>query len=118
MNEEYLQHLANAITVLWVRNDPTLETIHKGKNPISKVGDFSDVFVVDAKVNKISWNEISRITQDEMKSFMKNTSNHIYDFLYNIDDESFLDKFNLGWNKHWIGIYLASVLLRNNDKIW
>ena len=93
MNEEYLQHLANAITVLCVRNNPTLETIHKGKSPISKTGDFSDVFVIDGKGNKIPWNEISRITQDEMKSFMKNTSNHIYDFLCNIDDESFLYKF-------------------------
>ncbi len=93
MNEEYLQHLANAITVLRVHNNPTLETIHKGKSPISETGDFSDVFVIDGKGNKIPWNEISRITQYEMKSFMKNVSNHIYDFLCNIGDEKFLDKF-------------------------
>ena len=93
MNEECLQHLANVITVLCVRNDPTLETIHKCKTPISNSSDFSDVFVIDVEGNKIPWNEVSRISQDEMKSFMKNVSNHIYDFLCKMDDKEFINKF-------------------------
>ena len=42
-----------------------LEDIHSGKSPISKTGDFSDVYVVTPNGN-IPWNEVSRITNEEM----------------------------------------------------
>jgi hypothetical protein len=34
---------------------------------VSHTGDGSDVFVVDADGNKIPWNKVSRISQEEMK---------------------------------------------------
>ncbi len=42
-----------------------LENIHAGKSPISKTGDFSDVFI-HTPDRIIPWNNASRITNEEM----------------------------------------------------
>ena len=42
-----------------------LENHHAGKTPISKIGDFSDVYVVTPDRN-IPWTELSRISDKEM----------------------------------------------------
>lgn len=42
-----------------------LENLHCGKVPISKIGDFSDVYVVTPDRN-IPWIELSRISDKEM----------------------------------------------------
>ena len=42
-----------------------LENIHAGKSPISKTGDFSDVFI-HTPDRIIPWNKASRITNEEM----------------------------------------------------
>lgn len=93
IDNETLQNLAKAIAVNCVRNDPTLEEIHSGKSPGSKTGDYSDVTVTDADGNTIAWNEASKITQEEMKAMMKNISNHLYNFLLNMQNESFMETF-------------------------
>jgi hypothetical protein len=42
-----------------------LENIHAGKSPISKTGDFSDVYI-HTPDRIIPWNEVSRISDEEM----------------------------------------------------
>lgn len=42
-----------------------LENLHAGKVPVSKTGDFSDVYVVTPD-RQIPWNELSRISDEEM----------------------------------------------------
>jgi hypothetical protein len=42
-----------------------LENIHAGKSPISKTGDFSDVFI-HTPDRIIPWNKASRISDEEM----------------------------------------------------
>ena len=42
-----------------------LENIHAGKSPISKTGDFSDVFI-HTPDRIIPWNKASRISNEEM----------------------------------------------------
>jgi hypothetical protein len=42
-----------------------LEDIHAGKTPISKTGDFSDVYIVTPD-REIPWTEASRISNEEM----------------------------------------------------
>jgi hypothetical protein len=42
-----------------------LENIHAGKSPISKIGDFSDVYI-HTPDRIIPWNEASRISDEEM----------------------------------------------------
>jgi hypothetical protein len=42
-----------------------LENIHAGKSPISKTGDFSDVYIYTPD-RIIPWNEASKISDEEM----------------------------------------------------
>jgi len=51
------------IMVGTARNE--LEDIHAGKSPISKTGDFSDVFI-HTPDRIIPWNKASRITNEEI----------------------------------------------------
>ena len=46
----------------------------------TQTGDYSDVKVVDASGREIPWNEVSRISQDEMKQFMKEVVSRLYTF--------------------------------------
>lgn len=74
------QVLANAIAVDCFRNT-NIENIHAGITPISRTGDFSDVYVVDAEGNKISWRNVSRISQEEMRLLNKEISNRVFTLL-------------------------------------
>ena len=74
------QILANAITVACFRNT-NIENIHAGITPVSKMEDFSDVYVVDAEGNKIAWRDVSRISQEEMKLLNKEISNRVFALL-------------------------------------
>jgi hypothetical protein len=71
--------LANTMAMLCVRNTH-LETIHAGKTPVTRTGEWSDVTVVDADGNRIPWNDVSRITDDEMRDLMRDIVNRLYTF--------------------------------------
>lgn len=53
--------LAKAMAVICVRNT-MLEGIHSGGVPVTKTGDFSDVYVTDGDGNQIPWPELSPST--------------------------------------------------------
>jgi hypothetical protein len=46
-----------------------LEDFHSGKYPSSKTGDYSDVKVV-SPFGEIPWKELSRLSDEEMKTLM------------------------------------------------
>jgi hypothetical protein len=46
-----------------------LEDLHAGQVPVSKTGDYSDVKVVTPD-RQIAWNDVSRISNSEMKELM------------------------------------------------
>ena len=71
--------IAQKITLRCVRNT-SIEKIHSGKLVRSKIGDYSDVKVV-TPFGEIPWNEVMRITQDEMKAFNKEVVNKIFTVL-------------------------------------
>jgi hypothetical protein len=83
--------LAKAITVLCVRNT-FLEDLHAGTAPSSKAGDYSDVKVV-TPYGEIPWQQLSRISDEEMKRLMKEIVNKVYTFLCRQDDPAFLQSF-------------------------
>src|SRR6516162_3831928 len=58
-----------------------LEKLHAGFTPVSRAGDYSDVTVIDAEGREIPWNEVSRISQDEMKTLITGVVNRIHTFL-------------------------------------
>lgn len=71
--------------MLCVRNTQ-LETLHAGLGPITRTGDYSDVFVVDADGTRIPWTEVSRIDDAEMRVLMQEIVNRLYTFHLEADD--------------------------------
>jgi hypothetical protein len=87
--------LAKAITAICVRNG-FLEDLHSGITPSSKAGDYSDVKVV-TPYGEIPWEDVSRISDVEMKRLIKGVVNQIYTFLCRKNDPAFLSSFiNMG----------------------
>jgi hypothetical protein len=80
--------LAKILAMLCVRNT-RLEGLHEGRVPVSKTGDFSDVRVIDAEGNEISWTEVSHLDDTEMKILMKQIVNRLYTFQLRADDPDF-----------------------------
>lgn len=71
--------LAKTMALLCVRNTH-LETVHAGKTPITRTGDWSDVTVVDADGKQIPWTEVSHVSDHEMRNLMRDIINRIYTF--------------------------------------
>jgi len=78
-------NLARIMAMLCVRNTQ-LETLHSGLTPVTRIGDYSDVFVVDADGRRIPWSEVSRIDEDEMRQLMQEIVNRLYTFYLEADD--------------------------------
>jgi hypothetical protein len=79
---------AKTLTAMCVRHTE-LEDIHAGRTPVTKVGDYSDVKIIDAEGSEIPWNEASRITNPEMKSLMKKIVNRLYTYFIQGEDPRF-----------------------------
>jgi hypothetical protein len=93
MDKEFLiKDMANIITT-WAYRNSSIESLHSGTFPTSKVGDFSDVKVV-SPFGEIPWNSLSRISDEEMKKLNKEIHNRIYTFLHQIFIKN--DPFSIG----------------------
>jgi hypothetical protein len=88
-NDHYIAAaLAKALALACVRNT-FLEDLHAGKSPDSKTGDYSDVKVV-TPYGEIPWNNVSRISDDEMKTLMQEVVNKLYTFLLCQNEPKFI----------------------------
>ena len=74
--------LARYIALHGVRNTE-LEELHSGISPSTKTGDYSDVKVV-SPFGEIEWNEVSRISDREMRKLMIDVEAKIYHVLEQI----------------------------------
>lgn len=77
--------LAKLMTLHCARNT-FVENLHSGTSPVSKTGDYSDVKVV-TPYGEIPWNELSRISDDEMKTLNKEIVNKVFTFLLYLQKE-------------------------------
>lgn len=77
--------LARIMAMLCVRNTQ-LETLHSGLTPVTRTGDYSDVFVVDADGTSIPWTEVSHIDDNEMRALMQDIVNRLYTFHLEAND--------------------------------
>lgn len=77
--------LAKIMAILCVRNTQ-LEGLHAGLGPITRTGDYSDVFVIDADGRRIPWTEVSHIDDAEMRELMRDIVNRLYTFHLCADD--------------------------------
>ena len=71
-----------------VRNT-ALEDIHAGKVPVSKTGDFSDMFVFDAEERRIPWPEVSHFDDEVMCDLMRQIVDRLYTFHVKSGDPDF-----------------------------
>jgi len=86
-----------------------IEKLHCGTPPVTHIGDYSDVKVIDADGNEIPWDQVSRISQAEMKNLMTGVVNRIHTFLARTlfsasEDKEFnqaLDRAAVPWTKAW-----------------
>ena len=72
-------NLARIMALLCVRNTQ-LETLHGGLTPVTRTGDYSDVFVTDADGRRIPWTDVSHVDEDEMRDLMRDIVNRLYTF--------------------------------------
>jgi hypothetical protein len=75
--------LAKAMALHAFRNP--IEDLHAGIFPSSKTGDYSDVKVV-TPYGEIPWNQLGRISDDEMKPLMIEVVANLYTLLSVLDD--------------------------------
>jgi hypothetical protein len=87
--ERIAASLAKVIAMMCVRNTG-LEALHAGVIPVTRTGDYSDVFVLDADGRKIPWAETSHIDDDRMRALMREIVNRLYTFHVSCDDPEFL----------------------------
>jgi hypothetical protein len=78
------RRLALALVENCVRNSQ-LENLHAGTTPGTAVGDFSDVKVV-TPFGDIPWNQLSRLSDEEMKALMIEVVNKVYTFITHMED--------------------------------
>jgi len=102
-----------------------LEKLHCGTPPATRTGDYSDVKVIDAAGREIPWTEVSRISQDEMKTLMTGVVNRIHTFLSRTlfsatEDKEFeqaLERAVAPWIKAWDEPkFLADFLMPHSEK--
>ena len=79
---------ARILALMCVRQS-RLENLHRGLSPVTRTGDYSDVVVVDADGRRISWPEVSRFDEDEMRELMREIVNKIYTFFAKAEDPDF-----------------------------
>ncbi len=82
------KQIALGLAVLCVRNT-SIEDIHSGIEPATDAGDFSDVIVVTPH-GEMSWNSVSRISNDEMRAFMIQVVDRLYTSLLRLNDPEFV----------------------------
>lgn len=75
--------------------------LHNGCSPVSKTGDYSDVFITDAEGRQMIWCQACRVSYQEREMMVKDVANGIYDFLLNIETDSYTRRLE--------DAYLASV---------
>lgn len=97
-HEKVAAQLAKAMAMICVRNT-MLEGLHAGRVPVTKTGDFSDVFVVNADGQHIPWTEVSRLDDDEMRDLMRQVVNRLYTFQVRFDELEFRPSSIVVWER-------------------
>lgn len=77
---ESAQFTSLCIAENFVRNAGVLEDLHAGPPARSATGDYSDVKVV-TPYGEIPWNDVSRISDEEMAALMREVVNKIFTLL-------------------------------------
>lgn len=101
-----------------IRHGGHLENLHAGYFPETKTGDYSDVYVVDGHGRRIEWNQLSRISDEEMKAFMKDAVDRVYTTLMEGDDPDYsaVIRLYMSWARGWDKPQIIEDLRAKNTK--
>ena len=80
--------VAKLMALMCVRNTK-LEDIHAGIAPVTRIGDYTDVVVIDADGNRIPWPRVSHFDDGAMRDLMRQVVDRLYTFHVRIDDPGF-----------------------------
>ena len=90
-----------------------LETPHRGLTPITRIGDYSDVVVVDVAGRRIPWPEVSRFDENEMHDPIREIVNKLHTFFVKAGDPDFKAWGDLvrPQSFHWDGPKIDKVMM-------
>ena len=86
--------LVRTMALLCVRNT-ALESIHAGRVPVTRTGDYSDVTVIDAEGQRIPWPKVSHFDDDAMRDLMREIVDKLYTFLVRAREPGFADRIGI-----------------------
>ena len=69
-----------------------LPDIHAGVSPVTRIGDYSDVTVIDADGRRIPWPKASHIDDETMRELMREVVDRIYTFERRAEEPGFVDR--------------------------
>ena len=97
-----------------IRNSK-IENIHSGKEVRTKTGDYSDVKIV-TPYGELAWNEVSKISQEEMREIKDNVRKSIQNFIATAKEEYGID-INFDKNSVWTK-KIEEYILPNKNKFY
>lgn len=96
------KRMAKALAFLCL-NDHFKLPLHNGSSPVSKTGDYSDVFITDAEGHQTIWCQTCRVSYQEREKMIKDVADGIYDFLLNIETDSYARRLE---NAYHVSVHL------------
>lgn len=100
---EHIETIARLLAYYGVRNSD-LENLHAGTSPSSVTGDYSDVKVV-SPYGEIPWSQLSRITDEEMRTLMLNVEEQVGRYLRVLERAGVITLHEGIWLSHDVGDY-------------
>lgn len=82
------KRMAKALAFLCL-DEHLKQPLHNGKKPLSKTGDYTDVFITDAEGRRIIWCQACRVSALEKTRMVEDVVTGIYDFLLNVETEGY-----------------------------
>ena len=86
--------LVRTMALLCVRHS-VIEDIHAGLVPVTRIGDYTDVTVINADGLRIPWPEVSHFDDNAMRDLMRQVVNRLYTFEIRAKDPDFLERIEL-----------------------
>lgn len=86
--ERIAANLAKIMAMICVRKT-RLEDLHAGTVPVTRKGDYSDVFVLDAEGSRIPWTEVAHVDDAQMRDLMREIVDGLFTFHMRSDDPYF-----------------------------
>ena len=66
--------------------------IHAGLAPVTRIGDYSDMTVIDADERRIPWPHVSHCDDDEMRDLIRQVVDRLYTFEQLTRERDFLER--------------------------